>query len=162
MVRVPAIVWAPRLLPQGRRVEALIQHIDLAPLLFELAGCRRWRIESVQNASVVRGGLAWRDAVYAEQGTERVLRDVALMTMIRTHDWKLVHYLDQPWGDSTISTPIRRNVAIGGTTAAIAMFAASSSATCCTGGSATPCNWRCGERKTRWRHVARLHWMIVL
>lgn len=100
VVRVPAIVWAPRLLPQGRRVEALIQHIDLAPLLFELAGLPPLENRSVQNAlSVVRGDSPGRDAVYAEQGTERVLRDVALMTMIRTHDWKLVHYLDQPWGE---------------------------------------------------------------
>ncbi len=100
VVRVPAIVWAPRLLPQGRRVEAMIQHIDLAPLLFELAGLPPLETRSVQNAlSVVRGDSPGRDAVYAEQGTERVLRDVALMTMIRTHDWKLVHYLDQPWGE---------------------------------------------------------------
>lgn len=100
VVRVPAIVWAPHLLPQGRRVDALVQHIDLGPMLFELAGLPPLETRAAQSAlPVVRGDSPGRDAIFAEQGTERVLRDVSLMTMIRTRDWKLVHYLDQPWGE---------------------------------------------------------------
>ena len=100
VMRVPTIVWSPSLLPGGTQIDAMIQHMDLAPMLFELAGLPPLQSRSAQSAlAVIRGESPGRDAVYAEQGTERVLTDVTLMTMIRTREWKLVHYLDQPWGE---------------------------------------------------------------
>lgn len=100
VVRVPAVVWAPHLLPEGQQHDELIQHFDLVPLLFELAGLPALQSRSTQSAlDVIRGTSPGRSVVFAEQGVERVLRDVSLMTMMRTHDWKLVHYLDQEWGE---------------------------------------------------------------
>jgi arylsulfatase A-like enzyme len=36
--------------------------------------------------------------VYAEQGKDNILTDAEFMTMVRSKDWKLVHFLDEPDG----------------------------------------------------------------
>ena len=100
VMHIPTIVWAPSLLPQDRRVDEMIQHIDLAPMLFELAGLPPLDTNAARSAlDIMRGDAPGREVVFAEQGPDRVLENISLMTMIRTHDWKLVHYLDQDWGE---------------------------------------------------------------
>lgn len=92
VTRVPAIVWAPGKLPEGKRTNALIQHMDLVPLLFELAGVDQPDHSGAQSAlPVALGESDGRDAVFAElagRGSN------AYLNMVRTQDWKLVHYLD--------------------------------------------------------------------
>jgi len=39
-----------------------------------------------------------REFVYAEQAQDGILTGTQFMTMIRSTDWKLVHFLDEPWG----------------------------------------------------------------
>lgn len=39
-----------------------------------------------------------RDVVFAEQGADGNLTTSKFMTMVRTKDWKLVHFMDEPWG----------------------------------------------------------------
>ena len=45
-------------------------------------------------------GEEWegRDFVYAEQARDGILTDTAFMTMVRDHNWKLVHFLDEDDG----------------------------------------------------------------
>ncbi|MCJ7737708.1 MAG: DUF4976 domain-containing protein, partial [Anaerolineae bacterium] len=45
-------------------------------------------------------GDAWqgRDTVYAEHGRDGILRETEFMTMVRSKDWKLVHFVDEPFG----------------------------------------------------------------
>jgi len=95
ITRTPLIVWAPgRFAP--RVVDDLVQQIDLAPLIMELAGVpvpESWETHSLLPA--LRGDPSWegRDFVYAEQARDGILTGTPMMTMVRNRDWKLVHFL---------------------------------------------------------------------
>ena len=39
-----------------------------------------------------------RDVVFAEQAKDGNFTTSRFMTMVRTKNWKLVHFLDEPWG----------------------------------------------------------------
>jgi len=39
-----------------------------------------------------------RDYLYAEQAKDLIFTDSEFMTMIRSKDWKLVHFMDEPFG----------------------------------------------------------------
>ena len=99
ITRVPTLVWAPESLPAGKRVDDLVQQMDLAPMLFELAGLEPPKGSAVSALPVALGERAGRKAVFAEHSADNILKEVEVITMIRTCDWKLVHYLDQPWGE---------------------------------------------------------------
>ena len=100
ITRVPTIVWAPGRIPLGRRVSELIQQMDLAPMLFELA-----EIDppptgpAISALPLAKSAGKGREVVFAEHSADNLLREVKLVTMVRTASWKLVHCLDQPWGE---------------------------------------------------------------
>jgi arylsulfatase A-like enzyme len=94
------VVRAPGRLPEDVRCDALLQHMDIAPLLFELAGLDMPSETSAISAlRVLRGDRPGREAVYAEHAADNILKGVDLVTMVRTRDWKLVHYRKQEWGE---------------------------------------------------------------
>ena len=100
ITRQPAIVWAPGMLPEGKRTDALIQQMDLVPMLFELAGVDLPSTGSAISAlPVARGEGDGREVVFAEHTADNILKSVKLMSMVRTRKWKLVHYLDQDFGE---------------------------------------------------------------
>jgi arylsulfatase A-like enzyme len=99
ITRVPTLLWAPGHLLGGRRVEGLVQQMDLAPLLFELAGLDPPPGSAASALDAVHGRSAGREVVYAEHSADNILKEVEFLTMVRTRDWKLVHYLGQPWGE---------------------------------------------------------------
>jgi hypothetical protein len=39
-----------------------------------------------------------RNHVFAEQAKDGILTGCEFMTMVRSHAWKLVHFLDEPYG----------------------------------------------------------------
>ena len=103
VTRVPQIVWAPNLFPGDRRIEGLCQSMDLGPTILELAGVEvpqpmaaRSLLPVLKNDPGQEACL--RDTVYAEQARDGTLTDTDFVTMVRTKDWKLVHFLDEPWG----------------------------------------------------------------
>jgi arylsulfatase len=53
---------------------------------------------AVSALPVALDGRPGREVVFAEHSVDNILRQVKFVTMVRTRDWKLVHYLDQPWG----------------------------------------------------------------
>src|SRR5690606_35222421 len=95
ITRVPAIVWSPGRFSGGRRYDQLCQLMDLGPTVLELA-----RVGPPKNFEAVSllpalQGEAWagREVVFAEQPIQGTY-----MTMVRNDRWKLVHFLDQPYG----------------------------------------------------------------
>ena len=97
VTRVPAIVYAPGRLEGGKRVWDLIQHMDLAPLLFELAGVPvPDHAGAISALDVALGKRAGREAVFCELLTWGRNH---FLTMARTQDHKLVHYLDESVGE---------------------------------------------------------------
>jgi len=123
VTRVPLIVWAPGRFAGGRRVEGLCQMMDVGPAILELAGLE---VQATMEAESILpalangcseppgargdGGLellegapphgAWpgRRYVFSEHGRDGILQEAEFVTMVRSQEWKLVHFLDQPFG----------------------------------------------------------------
>ncbi|QOC26994.1 sulfatase-like hydrolase/transferase [Microbacterium hominis] len=99
-VRVPAIVWGPKFVRQGSRVDGLASLFDLGPTILELAGAD---IPPWMEATSLRGALTgdgWegRAHVFAEHARDMILTETALMTMVRDTEWKLVEFIDSDEG----------------------------------------------------------------
>ena len=91
LVHVPLIIRAPGRLPRTAKVDSLVQEIDVLPTLLELAGVPA--PAGIQGRSLVpiaHGHGPKQQAVYSEFPT---------IKMIRTGDWKLVHYVGQTYGE---------------------------------------------------------------
>jgi len=100
ITRVPLIVWSPNRFQSGQVVDDLIQQMDLGPMILELAGAEVPKSLEAKSILPVLEGKPWqgRDHVFAEQAKDGIFTGSDFMTMVRNHDWKLVHFLDEPWG----------------------------------------------------------------
>ena len=125
ITRMPMIVWSPKRFEGGRQVDGLCQQMDIGPAILELAGVEppatmeaRSVLPALAPASgatppgppLVRGGNSespppargedWqpREYVFAEHGRDGILQETAFMTMVRSTDWKLVHFVDSDDG----------------------------------------------------------------
>ena len=103
ITRMPTIVWAPGRFDGGRRIEGLCQQFDLGPTILELAGATvdypmaaQSLLPVLQNAADQK--QCFRDIVFAEQARDGNLTETDFMTMVRTRDWKLVHFLEESFG----------------------------------------------------------------
>ena len=101
VVRVPAIVWAPPRFPGGRRVAAQVEWFDLAATILDIAEAEF--PEPFQAQSLLRAlegePFAGRECVFSEMGRwDLVGLTTDYITMVRSHDFKLVHFIDQPHG----------------------------------------------------------------
>lgn len=100
ITRVPMLVWAPGRFAGGREIDGLCQQMDIGPALLELAGAT---VDPALEAETLLPALkeeSWsgREVVFAEHGRDGILQATEFMTMIRTRDWKLVHFLDEDFG----------------------------------------------------------------
>ena len=100
VVRVPLIIWGPGHVPAGKRVDELVQHMDLAPTILEWAGCEVPKYMEAQSMSRLLSGETkqGRSFVFTELGPDNVLEKIQFMTMVRSKDWKLVHFLGSDEG----------------------------------------------------------------
>ena len=101
VTRVPLIVWAPNRFTGGKKVDELVQLMDLGPTILEWAGLgvpEDW--EAISLSKALEGPEEWsgRDYVYCEQARDAVLTGCEFMTMVRSKQYKLVHFLDEPHG----------------------------------------------------------------
>ena len=100
VVRVPMLVWSPTRFKGGHTVNGLIQSMDVGVSLLEFAGASVPNtVEAISVAPALHGN-EWqgRDYVYAEQMTDGNYTEGPFMTMVRDRDWKLVHFLDEEYG----------------------------------------------------------------
>lgn len=100
VTRVPLIVWAPARFGGGRHVAGLCQQMDLGPMILDLAGVAVPPSVEALSLLPAMAKAAWpgRDYVFAEQVQDGILQTTKFMTMVRGLDWKLVHFLDEPFG----------------------------------------------------------------
>ncbi len=92
VVRTPLIICAPGL-PSGTECSALLQQMDIVPMLFDLTGVPLAGAQSAVSAlPAVLQAKPVRDYVFAEHSRDNILKGVDLMQMIRSRDWKLVDY----------------------------------------------------------------------
>ncbi|WP_129669318.1 sulfatase [Phytoactinopolyspora endophytica] len=103
-VRVPAIVWGPGRIAEGRVVDGLASLFDFGPTILELAGIDRpdWMAaESLMPAlrpDVEADSWPGREYVFSEHAGDAILTGTALMTMVRSDRWKLVEFIDSAEG----------------------------------------------------------------
>jgi arylsulfatase A-like enzyme len=97
ITRAPLIVWGPNYFSGGRRVDHLCQQFDIAPVIFHYAGLTPpadWEAKSLMPYIEGESDEPLREYVFAEQIRDGILTGTDFMTMVRSKDWKLVHYLD--------------------------------------------------------------------
>ncbi len=95
IVRAPTIVWGPGIVKSGHVVDSLCQHFDVCHALLELAGVEvPESFESVSALPALRGD-DWdgRTHVFAEQCRDLNMTGTDFVTMVRSPDWKLTHFL---------------------------------------------------------------------
>lgn len=101
ITRVPLIVWAPGRFAGGQTVDGLVQLMDLGPTILEWAGLKipdDFEAVSLADGCDPGAAFAGRDFVYCEQARDGILTGCQFMTMVRDHDYKLVHFLDETFG----------------------------------------------------------------
>jgi arylsulfatase A-like enzyme len=113
VIRLPLVIWGPGQFKATGAVDGLVQHMDVAPTLFDLAGVEfpEGR-EAVSFAKALRGEpFEGREAVYCEQGLDVVFQFSTFVSMIRTDRWKYVHLLDDDFGQlfDLVNDPYEEN-----------------------------------------------------
>jgi len=100
IVRMPMIVWSPKLFGNARQVAGLCQQMDIGPAILELAGCEVPNTIEARSLLPALKAEEWspREYVYAEHGRDGILTETDFMTMVRNAYWKLVHFVDEPFG----------------------------------------------------------------
>ena len=104
VTKVPMIVWAPEgRFGEHREINDLVHQMDIGPTLMDLAGIEKPEPMSAHTLMPMldpNGDAAEsaRDFVFAEQAKDGNFTTSRFMTMVRNRDWKLVHFLDEPWG----------------------------------------------------------------
>ncbi|PSP94792.1 arylsulfatase [Halobacteriales archaeon QS_4_62_28] len=100
VTRVPTVVWYPDEFEEDRRIDDLCQLFDLGPTVLDLAGVDAPDSMEARSLLPTLRGEDWdgRDYVYAEHAGTDILRETEFMTMVRSENWKLVHFLDEEYG----------------------------------------------------------------
>ncbi|NDV61592.1 sulfatase [Puniceicoccales bacterium CK1056] len=124
--RNPFLIRWPGKIKPGSRFDELIQNIDYAPTLLDIAGLNApAEIQGESFKPILLGkDIPWRDSLlytYYEQG----IHDVALHYGVRDHRYKLIHFpetgekefydlkqdpqeINNRWGDSGLTEEINR------------------------------------------------------
>ena len=93
-VRVPLLAWGPGICKSGTVVEQMVQSIDIAPTVFEMAGLQK--PEHMSGASfipLIEGKqVSWRDRIFYEYYWEYEFPQTPTMHGVRTDQYKLIRY----------------------------------------------------------------------
>lgn len=100
VTKVPMIVWGPGQVKQNRKENGLVQLMDIGATVLELAGVDvPQEMEARSLVPALQGeAMEERRYVFAEHSRDPILDGTEFMTMIRDHEWKLVHFSDDSNG----------------------------------------------------------------
>ena len=97
-IRIPFLMRFPGVIPAGTRREELIQSIDMAPTLLELAGMKpAATIEGRSLIPLIKGEAKdWRKSILIEYYSDTVFPRIVNMgyKALRTGRYKYIHYLE--------------------------------------------------------------------
>ena len=100
ITRMPLVVWSPQRFSGGRTLDGLCQQMDIGPAILELAKVPVPGSMEAESLLPVLRGEEWkgREWVFAEHPRDGILQTTEFMSMVRTRDWKLVHFLGEEFG----------------------------------------------------------------
>lgn len=100
ITKVPLVAWSPNRFKGGQKVDALCQLMDVGPTVLDLAEVEKpeWMEAETLLPALKGEAFEGRPYVIAEHGRDVLLSTVDFVTMIRTKEWKLVQFLDEPFG----------------------------------------------------------------
>ena len=100
VTRIPMIARFPSRFPAGGRTDALVQLMDVGPSILELAGAKNPDNLEAESLLPALEGKAFngREYVFAEQVRDLNYTEGNFQTMVRSREWKLVHFLDEQLG----------------------------------------------------------------
>ncbi|MGI2296450.1 sulfatase family protein [Paenibacillus sp. GXUN7292] len=100
VTKVPMVVWGPKYVQQGQKNKGLTQLMDLGATVLELAGVPIPQDMEARSLVPALQGQAMEERryVFAEHSRDPILEGTEFMTMIRDHNWKLVHLVDDEYG----------------------------------------------------------------
>ncbi len=95
-IRVPFLAYAPGLIKPGTKIPQMIQNIDVAPTILDIAGVEKpAQMDGRSFLPLLKGeNPAWRDRIYYEYYWERAFPMTPTMFGIRTDRYKYIYY----WG----------------------------------------------------------------
>ena len=99
-VHIPAIVFGPGRIPEGRRVTENVALFDFGPTILEYAGVPvpEWMEASSLVPYFDGDETQGRLRVFAEHSNDALLTGTRFMTMVLEGTIKLVHFIDAPKG----------------------------------------------------------------
>ncbi len=101
VLRIPMLMRYPKLIDAGSTREQMVQNIDVAPTILELAGVEP--IEPMQGTSllpILKDEKApWRESMLHEYFFEKVVVHVRPWQAVRTEEWKYIHYTEGTFDD---------------------------------------------------------------
>jgi len=93
--RVPLLAWAPGMIAPGSKVTNLIQNIDIAPTVLDLAGLKTPEYMPGRSfVPLLKGETVedWRDRIYYEYYWEYAYPQTPTVHAVRTDRYKFIRY----------------------------------------------------------------------
>ena len=93
-VKVPFLMRCPELIKGGVVIDKMIQNIDVAPTILELAGVEKpARMQGMSILPLIKGeDVAWRDGIFYEYFWENDYPQTPTMHGVRTDRYKYIRY----------------------------------------------------------------------
>jgi N-acetylglucosamine-6-sulfatase len=92
-MRVPLLVYAPSMIDRGMKVEQVVQNVDIAPTILDMAGVDK--PDHFQGASFLpllrKQQISWRDRAFYEYYWEYDFPQTPSMFAVRTNRYKYIY-----------------------------------------------------------------------
>jgi arylsulfatase A-like enzyme len=93
-VRIPLLVYSPGFIKPGLKIPELVQNIDFAPTILDLAGIKTpQQMDGKSFIPLLKGeSIPWRDEIFYEYFWERPFPHTPTVFGIRTNKYKYMTY----------------------------------------------------------------------
>ena len=90
---------SPQRIPILSKLMKACQEMSQPNIIFIIIDQQRYDTMEAKSILPTLTNQSWsgRDYVFAEHGQDGILQTTDFMTMVRSSEWKLIHFLDQPF-----------------------------------------------------------------